>query len=346
MNNHLKKLRSILRKKNLDSIIISNASNILYLSGFNGLDSYLLVTFKDCFLLTDSRYKEEAESAFSDFKVITEGKNLYQKAASVIEKLKLKKTAFEASSLSVKDKSHIEKSISKKLIYSDGVVEKLRIIKDAYEIDNIKQAANVTKLALKRIIKEVKKSKSELQIAAKLDFLLYASGADGLAFKTIVASGANASMPHARPTTKKIKSGEPIVIDFGAKVNGYSSDLTRTLFVGRISERFRVIYNIVSAAQEIAIKKIAPGVEISEIDKAARNYISKKGFGEYFTHATGHCLGIDVHEHPSINSKRDAKLKEGMVLTVEPGIYIPGEGGVRIEDMVLVTKKGKKVLTR
>ena len=346
MNNRIKKLRSILRKKNLDSIIISNASNILYLSGFNGLDSYLLVTLNSCFLLTDSRYKEQAKSAFLDLSVIIEGGGLYQKVASIIKKLKLKKIALEASSFSVKDIYHIEKLTNKKLIYSDGLVEKLRIIKDTDEIANMRQAANATKKALKRIIKEVKKHKSELAIAAKLDFFLYTSGADGLAFETIVASGENASMPHARPTTKKIKPGEPVVIDFGGKVNGYSSDLTRTLFVGKISERFTLIYNIVRVAQEIAIKKIAPGVKISEIDKAARSYISKRGFGEYFTHATGHCLGIDVHERPSINSKTHTTLKEGMVLTVEPGIYLPGEGGVRIEDTVLVTAGGYEVLTR
>ena len=161
-----------------------------------------------------------------------------------------------------------------------------------------------------------------------------------------MASGPNGSMPHARPTSRKIKAREPIIIDCGVRFKGYSSDLTRTHFVGKIYGHFKLIYSIVACAQAKAIDRVAPGVKISEIDRAARDYISEKGFGKHFGHSAGHCIGIDVHELPSINSKNRAILKEGMVFSVEPAIYIPGWGGVRIEDMVLVTDKGCTLLTR
>jgi Xaa-Pro aminopeptidase len=194
--------------------------------------------------------------------------------------------------------------------------------------------------------KEIKGGVSEKELAARIDFLLMRNGADRPAFETIAASGPNASMPHARPTSKKIRVSEPLILDFGARFNGYNSDLTRTYFVGKISVYFRLIYNIVRTAQAKAIEKVKPGTKISQVDLAARSYITEKGFGKYFGHGTGHSIGLEVHELPSINSKNHHLLKEGMVFTVEPAIYIPGWGGVRTEDVVVVTSKGYKVLTR
>ncbi|NQT95730.1 MAG: aminopeptidase P family protein, partial [Candidatus Omnitrophica bacterium] len=239
----------------------------------------------------------------------------------------------------------ISGSIKKKLYSTFGLIGKLRAIKDQQEVGLIKKAAAIAKKAYKSIKRELKEGKRETDIAGKIDFLVKKLGADRPSFETIVASGANASMPHAKPTAKRIKNSEAIIVDFGARLKGYNSDLTRTSFVGKIDKHFKLIYSIISIAQSKAINKIRPGVKISEIDKAARSYIVKKGFGKYFTHALGHCIGIDVHELPSINSKNHSVLKEGMVFSVEPGIYIPGSGGVRIEDMILVTAKGHEVLT-
>jgi Xaa-Pro aminopeptidase len=187
---------------------------------------------------------------------------------------------------------------------------------------------------------------SEKELASKIDFLLRKNGADSSAFETITASGPNASMPHARPTNKRLKTSQPVILDFGARLNGYNSDLTRTHFVGKISKYFNIIHSIVTTAQAKAIETIKPGVEISQVDKIARTYIAEKGFGKYFGHSIGHSIGIDIHELPSINSKNHHTLKEGMVFTVEPAIYIPGWGGVRVEDIVAVTVRGAKVLTR
>jgi len=199
---------------------------------------------------------------------------------------------------------------------------------------------------VKKVIEGIDKNDRERDVAAKIDFLLKKKGAQAQAFETIVASGENASMPHAKPTSRRIRGSEPIIIDLGARFQGYNSDLTRTHFVGKILGYNKLIYSIVAAAQAMAIENIRPGEKISAIDKAARCYISKKGFGKYFGHATGHCIGIDVHELPSISAKNHSTLKKGMVFSIEPAIYIPGWGGVRIEDMVLVTESGSEVLTR
>lgn len=339
------RIRRRFKRLKADSFLVLNPSNIFYLSGFYGSDSALLITSEASYIITDFRYEQEAEEATEGFEIITGRAGFYKKAAGLIRRLSLKRTCFESGHISVKDAAVLTGLMDRKPLPVSGLVEGLRVIKDAGEVEAIKVCADIVKKVLKRIVKEVKNNKTEKEIAARIEFLLKTEGADKASFDTIVASGKNASMPHAVPTMKRIRAGEAVVMDFGARYNGYSSDLTRTLFMGKISQRLNILYSIVKAAQDRAIRRIRPGIKISEIDRAARDYIAKRGFGDCFGHATGHSIGIDVHEPPSINSGNHATLREGMVFTVEPGIYIPGTGGVRVEDMVLVTRRGCEVLT-
>lgn len=342
----ISKIRRRLKNLKLDALLVSNPSNIFYLSGFSGHDSVLLVTQEENYIVTDFRFEQDAKKSASGFEIIAQPGNLYQKISRIIRRLSLKRVGFESGHMTVRGAEFLTNLIAARLVPFFGLIESLRVIKYPDEISAIKTSACIAKNVLKIIIKEVKNNRTEKDIAVRIDFLLRKEGADSTSFDTIVASGENASMPHARPSNKKIRPGEAVVLDFGARRNNYTSDLTRTLFVGKISKQLSLVYSIVAAAQKKAINKIAPGVKISEIDRVARDYITKKGFGNYFGHATGHCVGIDVHELPSINSKNHTTLKEGMVFTVEPGIYMPGIGGVRIEDMVLVNKNGYEVLTR
>lgn len=346
MKHRIKRLRRTLRRNKLDAIIISKPSNIYYISGFRGTDSYCLISTLESFIITDFRFTEQARKETVDFEIVSNSASLFKKTTRLIKKLSLKKIGFESRHLTVKEAKGISDALGKRLYPTFRVIERLRIIKEAGEIATIKKAAAVARDVLKKSIKEIKIGDREKDIALKIDFLLRKKGAESVAFPAIVASGPNASMPHARPTARRIKDEEPIIIDCGARFNGYNSDLTRTHFVGKINEYFKLIYSIVATAQAKAIDRVTPGEKISDVDKAARGYISRKGFAKYFGHATGHCIGIDVHEFPKINSKNHTILKEGMVFSVEPAIYIPGWGGVRIEDMVLVTAKGCVVLTR
>ncbi len=341
----INKVRSLLSRFKLDALIVSDPSNIFYLTGLGIHDSALIITREKRYIVTDFRYKEEAERIAKGICVISKPGALHKKTARLIRESSFGRVGFEPAHLTVAAEHALKKSGRIKLLPVPGFFEKLRCRKYPDEIEAIRASAKIVKEVLKSIVKEVRINRTEKSIALKIDTLLKKQGADSMAFDTIVASGANASMPHAKPSTRKIKKGEPVILDFGARVNGYTSDLTRTIFVGKITKHFNIIYSIVKQAQKRAIAKVRPGVKISEVDSAARDYIASKGFGKYFGHATGHCLGIDVHESPGINSKNHTKLKTGMVFTIEPGIYIPGKGGVRIEDMVLVTNKGREVLT-
>ena len=345
MNERIKKLRGRLKRLNIDALIVSRASNIFYLSGFPGDDSLLFITPSTSYIITDFRYREEAQLHAEGFSLISEKGGLYEKAAHVIKNENLHKIGFESHHMTVKDKEALSKTVKASFAATPYIIEKLRMIKEAQEIDKIRAAASITKKVFHVISKEIVPGIYEKDIACKIDFYMKAFGADCASFDTIALSGAASSMPHGRPSKRKVLPGDPVMVDFGARLNGYSSDLTRMAFVGKISQYINIIYSVVKTAQKKAIDKIKPGIKISEIDKAARSYITDKGFGKYFGHATGHGIGIDVHEFPQISPKNHGKIKAGMVFSVEPGIYIAGKFGVRVEDMILVTEKGPKVLT-
>ena len=339
-------LRRILKRKKLDAIFISNPANVSYLSGFKGGDSFLLIAKdKGALFITDSRYLQQAEKEIRGFEILCLKQPIINKIPQVIKKSRLKRVGFESAHLSYKYVKMLNAKTAQRLIPIDGVVEKFRIIKNKAEIKIIKKSAKIAKKALKKTISHIKAGMNELEVAGYLEWRMRKEGAEKIAFPLIVASGANSAMPHAVLSKRRIKKQEPIVIDCGCVFEGYNSDLTRTIFLGRISAQLRSIYNTVKEAQEKAISLIRPGVKISAIDKAARDYIRKKGLGKYFGHTTGHGIGREIHEAPAISGKNPKVLKKGMVFTVEPGVYIPGLGGVRIEDMVLVTNKSCEVLT-
>jgi Xaa-Pro aminopeptidase len=346
MISRIEKTRRALARLKLDALLVSKPSNIFYLSNFSGHDSLLLITKSLNYIITDFRYEEQARAAGGNFIVAAQPGSLFKKAADIINNSGILRAGFESHYITVKEKDALSSKIVTGISPVSNIIEKIREKKESDEISSIKASAEIIKRVFKLVKKDIKKGVTEKEIAARIDCLIRVLGAESPAFNTIVLAGENSSMPHGTPSDKCIKSGQPIVLDFGARLNGYSSDLTRTIFVGKICKYVNTIYNIVESAQKKAIEKIKPGIEIAEIDKVARSFIHNKGFGKYFGHATGHGIGLDVHELPGINSKNHAKLKEAMVFSVEPGIYIPGRFGVRIEDMVVVTGNGCEVITR
>lgn len=330
----------------LDSILVTDRTNTAYLSGFPGHDSMLLITLDEDFFITDSRYIEEAENTLKGFCVKLVDVSTYDTISGVIKAKSLKKIGFEAMDLPYGVASRLYTLIkTAKLIPVKEMIEDIRSIKDPGEIAAIRDSVRLNKRVFDRVAGRIAPGLSERTIAGFIESAFIDEGARS-AFDPIVASGENASKPHAIPADAIIRNNSFVMIDMGAKLNGYCSDITRMITLGNIGNKFKKIYNIVRVAQEKAIKIIRPGARISEIDAAGRGYITGKGFGKYFGHSLGHGIGMSVHEKPTVSKTGEGCVAAGMVFTVEPAIYIPGFGGVRIEDMVLVTKNGCEVLTR
>jgi Xaa-Pro aminopeptidase len=344
----LDKILNRLKEEGLDGIILSNLSNISYLVGFNASDAYLLLSTKGSVYFTDSRYTQEVglklKKPFS-LKQIN-GSFFSCIAASALE-IGLKKIGFEERYMPYAEYKKVKEVLKGQayLIPTVNIVETLRQFKSSEEILKIKKALEITALSLDFTRSFIKPGIKELEVAAELERFIRYKGAQASAFDIIVASGPNSAYPHHRPTQRKLADGEPVLIDLGVDYSGYKSDLTRVFFLGKINNLGRKIYDIVLCAQGKAIKKIKAGEEIAKIDALSRNYIALKGYSKFFIHSLGHGIGLETHEAPSVSSHNDGLLKEGMVFTVEPGVYLPGKFGIRIEDMVLVTKKGCEVLS-
>ena len=341
----LKKLRSELIKKSVDSFLVTNETNVAYLSGFTGNDSLLLVTPYSQFFLTDSRFTEEAHDTVKGFTIAEVASSTYETISNVIRKNRLKRMGFESMNLPFGAVKRLEGYIGRcKILPVNNIVERLRAVKEDEEINIIKRSIGITKDVLKKAVRAIRPGVSERVLSQIIECEFMKRGARA-SFETIVACGKNSSKPHAHPTDTKIKKNDVIMIDIGCKLNSYNSDITRMILMGKIKDRIKKIYNIVKAAQDKALETIRPGRKISEIDSAGRSYIDKKGFGKFFGHSLGHGVGMDVHEEPSISRRNSEVLKPGMVFTIEPAIYIPKFVGVRIEDMVLVTENGFGLLT-
>lgn len=344
----IQKIRLEISRLKLDAILISSNANMAYLSNFRG-EGELLITPTKKILFTDFRFTEQATKVAKSFQIYKRNKS-HSKQKNIVDlarKLKIKRLGFEATGLSYQAYCSLKKSLSfLKVIPTINIIEQIRSIKNSQEIKLIKKATFIAVKTMSYAKRIIKPGKQEIEIAQKIEQFIQAQGCEEKAFNIIVASGANSSMPHAIPSRRTIKNNQPVLVDLGCRFCGYNSDLTRTWFLGKISAQFRRIHDIVSLAQQMAIAAIKPGVVIAEIDNIAREHIIKEGFGPSFEHALGHSIGREVHEHPSVSSQNHEVLRENMVLTIEPGIYLPGWGGVRVEDMVLVTKKGSKVLTR
>ena len=332
-------------KPPLDGLLITNLINVRYLSNFTGSSGFIIMSPKKNFFFTDFRYTTQAKKEVSGFK-IEEFKNQNEAIKNFCKKERIINLGFEASYMPFSVYKNFKKALSPvKLIPTTGVIEILRIVKDEGEMICIRKAVSILEKGLKPVLPMLRKKLKEREIALELEYQLKKLGAQKLSFDLIVASGKRSALPHGVASDKKISKGEFVIIDFGCSYNGYHSDVTRTFIIGKPDKKQQQIYNIVRDAQSIAIENIKPGKTCEEIDDAARNYIKKNGFDKYFGHGLGHGVGLDVHEEPRISKKVKEKIKEGMVFTVEPGIYIPGFGGVRIEDMVYVTESGCKVLT-
>ncbi len=356
-----KNVRDAMKQLKLDGLLLTHPSDLAYLTNFTGEDSVGLITEKDFFLATDFRYQEQAELEAAWLKVsIRDGKMAETLSRTIVDS-KATRVGFEANFATVGQidalntaLTAIRQSESKEgreprvveLVGLEDVMVNIRKVKDDTEIDLIRKSVAVAEEAFDAIRSEIKAGQTENYLAGLLLMELRSRGASGSSFPVIVAAGANSSLPHYRPGETLVQRDQPLLIDWGAVVKGYCSDLTRTLVIGRVSPRIKQVYRTVLEAQEAAIKFLRPGVTSLQADRVARDVIEKAGFGKEFGHGLGHGIGRDIHELPSMRKNGgEEELRPGMVVTVEPGIYLPGEGGVRIEDDVLITHSGCELLS-
>ncbi len=351
MKQRLNRICRILKQENLDALLVTNEINVSYLSDFAGADSTVLISAKENFFITDFRYKYQAEREISNFsiKVISSFNNgtLPETIARIVSRLRLKRIGFESRHLSWEKENLLKNRLgNSELIPAPNLVERLREVKDKQEVALIERAARISGEAFTYLSSIIAPGMKEKELADRVDYFMRSRGAQGSAFQIIIASGEKSAFPHALTSNKIIRCNEAVLVDMGANFRGYNCDLTKMIFLGRITRKLKRIYDIVALAQKKALAKIKAGARIDTIDKAARNYIQQKGLGRFFGHALGHGVGRDVHEQPLITPANRERLKAGMVFTIEPGVYIPELGGIRIEDMVVVTNKGHRILTQ
>ena len=331
----------------LDGIFIKNIENIRYFSGFTGSSAYLIIGRDERVFLTDSRYTTQARDEVNGF-TIKEYKEIFKDISLVVDQLNISVFGFEGAHLSFETYHKLRGSISPAVVLKsvEDRIDDLRMVKDSDEVEVIEKAAEISYQALLNIVPFIKDGVREKDIALELDYRMRKLGAESSAFDTIVTSGIRTALPHGKPSEKKIAQGDLVMIDFGSVWKGYSCDETCTFCLGEYSEKGEKIYAVVKNAHDRAIEMIMPGVKASDIDKAARDVIESAGFGRFFGHGTGHGVGINVHEKPAVSRNSDIEIKEGMIFSVEPAIYLPDWGGVRIEDTVLVTADGSRLLTK
>ncbi|MCX5698473.1 MAG: aminopeptidase P family protein [Candidatus Omnitrophica bacterium] len=348
MNSRLKSIHSVLKQRGLDGLLVSLPANISYLTESLSRDAYLLVSLKENIYFTDSRYTQEAKDFLKDNALLRECNGfVFKYIAEAALNLGLKKLGFEERYLPLAEFAKVKELAKGKfnLIPTHSIIEDKRQIKDEQEIIKLRKAAEITALALEHIRQFLVPGVKEVEIVAELERFIRYQGARASAFDIIVASGPNSSQPHHLSGERKLKNNELVLIDWGVDYQGYKSDLTRVLFLGKINILARKVYDIVLKAQELAIKRIQPGAEMAEIDRVAREYIAARGYAGRFKHNLGHGFGLEVHEAPHLSGREASAIKPGMTFTVEPGIYLPGKFGVRIEDMVLITTKGCEVIS-
>jgi len=344
--NRINNLRKALSKTDIDTAFISNKDNIRYYSGFTGTLAFLLITESKSIIITDSRYTIRAQEECPDYEIyqLKSGDNWIENSTSQV---KSKIIGFEGNFVSFNMLNQLKERTNKNLIWKDfsEQITMERVIKSDSEVKKIEEAISISDRAFNTVSKKIKEGMTEEEIAWEMEKEMRILGAESISFDTIVASGINGAKPHHSPTEKKISDGEAITIDMGAKFNGYCSDLTRTIFIGDPDEKFKKIYNTVLRSQLISIETAKEGMTGEEIDRISRDIISEEGYGENFGHSLGHGVGLEVHENPGVGPNSKNEIIPGMVYTIEPGIYIDGWGGIRIEDMVLMTDNGNKLLS-
>ncbi|PIQ68147.1 MAG: hypothetical protein COV91_05625 [Candidatus Taylorbacteria bacterium CG11_big_fil_rev_8_21_14_0_20_46_11] len=349
----IKKVEKVLKAEKADVLLVVNNEGsgqpaTSWLSGFTGSSSILLSTKTKRFLITDGRYISQSKKEVSDFVVLISSREntTLQIVNRYLAKTSFSEILFDGGVTSYSEIEELQKNIPTALFVSKkNVLQELRAVKDTDEQDTLRKASDIACRSLHALIPRMSQGMTEKEIAKILESICSEEGGEGMSFPTIVASGRNGAFPHAKPTLKKIANGELVTIDFGVRYKGYVSDMTRTLAVGKISPRLKEIYEAVREAQELGCQKAKAGMTGAEIDAVCRDYLTKKGLGNYFTHSTGHGIGMEVHELPSISASAQVPLSAGSVITCEPGIYIPNVGGVRIEDALILTQKGSHNLT-
>ncbi len=346
----LEKFRQQLSEAKIDGFLVTQPENRRYLSGFSGSAGILIVTSERQAIATDSRYYEQVRQQCPDWELVEAGYDFVGKMLEILRQFELgaRRVGFEPGHINVATLNSWERALKGRLVLVDteGFVEMLRVHKDEAEIASIKKAVALADEALVHVTQWMRPSMTEQQVAWELESYMRTHGASALSFEPIVASGPNSAMPHARPTDRIIQAGEPITMDFGCIVDGYCSDLTRTVCLGEpADDKYLVIWNTVLKAQEIAEDGARAGMTGEQVDKLARDVIVAAGFGDYFGHSLGHGVGLAVHESPRYSFTYPHEVPIGAVMTVEPGIYIPGWGGVRIEDMVVVKNGNLEILT-
>ncbi len=351
MNNRLQKLRRKFAGKEIDAIFVTQSENRRYLSGFDGSAGLLIISKHKAVLATDFRYTEQAITEAPDFEILRIANNINDWFPGLIDEMNVKRLGFESSDISFQFHQQLNDAIKKKrlpikMVAVNGLVESVRAVKEPGEIELIRKSAAITDAAYRRVAGNIKPGLTEKELAWELEKSLRESGSQALPFEIIVASGPRSALPHAKPTERVIEDGEPVVIDMGAKFRGYATDLTRTVCAGAADAQFKKVYNTVLEAQQAAIAMISKGITGKEADSVARKIIEKAGYGEAFGHSLGHGVGLAAHELPRLGPNSEDTLTEGMVFTVEPGIYISGWGGVRIEDTVVLEKGKARPLTR
>lgn len=339
----IEKLRGLMESGSLDAILLSGPVNRRYASGFTGSAGTVVISREDAWLITDFRYTQQAAAQCPGFKIITLKSE--EKLYTWLNTFDFQRIGFEADIWTLDAFEPYKTNLKAQWIPIHNDLMNLRVVKEACEIEAVEKAAAIADQGFQHILSYIRPGITETEIALELEFFMRKAGASGLSFDSIVASGERSSMPHGVASDKIIEAGDMLTLDFGCMVEGYCSDMTRTLVVGSASPEQRRIYDLVLKAQLSSLEAVKPGTRCADVDLAGRKLIDDAGYGPQFGHGTGHGVGLEIHEQPRVAATSEAILSPGMIITIEPGVYIPGFGGVRIEDLVVVTESGYRLLS-
>ncbi len=343
--NRIEKIQRQLLVNNVDAILITKSENRRYITGFTGSAGMVLVSHNGATFITDFRYGEQAQDEVKVAKIVIHDGNIEQAVAAEIDRQGIQRIAVEANSMTLKTFSTLQKYTNAQLVQLENIIEKVREIKDHLELETMRTAAQIADKTFEYILNIIKPGVSEIEIRDELEFYMRRQGASSSSFNIIVASGKRAALPHGVASGKIVEYGDMVTLDFGSLYKGYCSDITRTIAVGSCSDEFHSIYHVVLEALKRGTEGIRSGEKTNTIDDLTRDYITEKGYGHRFGHSTGHGLGLEVHEPLRLSNISEEILQTGMVVTIEPGIYVPGWGGCRIEDDVIVTENGYEIIT-